>query len=55
MNKKGTGNARRDIPPSILEAGPIPSPKNMGLAANGIPQAIKQRRRLFAAMALAAY
>jgi hypothetical protein len=55
MKMKGTGKASRDIPPSILDAGPTPSPRNMGLAANGIPKAIKQRRRLFAATALAAY
>jgi hypothetical protein len=51
----GMGNARHEIPPSKLVAGPTPMFLNMGPAAMGKPQAKSERRMVLADVALAAY
>lgn len=55
INMNGTGIATAAIPPRILIAGPTPKVSNMGLAANGSPAAITERRTVFPDTALAAY
>lgn len=54
MNSKGTGNAKHEIPPSRLAAGPMPKFSNKGRAAIGIAHARIDRRIVFADTALAA-
>ena len=54
MKSTGIGRARQEIPPKILEAGPTPRFRNIGRAAKGSPHASNERRKVFAAMALAA-
>ena len=54
MNINGAGNARQEIPPSTLAAGPTPKLRNMGLAASGSPAAMRHLSRLLAETALAA-
>lgn len=54
INRKGTGRARQEIPPSRLAAGATPILMNIGRAAMGIAQARIDRRMVFAETALAA-
>lgn len=54
MSRKGTGNAKQEMPPNRLDAGPTPKPSNMGRAAMGIAHARRERKIVFAETALAA-
>ena len=54
MNMNGTGKAKQEMPPNRLDAGPTPMFRNIGLAAKGSPHASKERRNVFAEIALAA-
>lgn len=55
MNTHGTGKAKQAIAPSREDAGPTPRLLNMGLAASGKPKARRERRKVLAEVALAAY
>lgn len=55
INKKGTGSAKQQTPPSKLDAGPRPRFSNIGRAAMGIAHARTDRRMVLAETALAAY
>lgn len=52
MNMNGTGRARQDIAPNKLAAGPTPMFRNIGLAAKGIAQANRERKKVLDAIAL---
>lgn len=55
MNKSGAGSIKHANPPSMLIAGPTPRLWNIGLATKGNAAANKLRKKVFAAVALAAY
>lgn len=55
MNINGAGIARHEIPPSTEQPGPTPRLWNKGFATKGRTQARIDRRKVFAAIALAAY
>ena len=54
MKMNGIGNAKHEMPPKRLAAGPVPMLRNIGLAAKGRAHANSDRKKVFAATALAA-
>lgn len=54
MKINGAGNIRHARPPKMLIAGPTPRLWNMGCATKGNAVARRLRRKVFAAVALAA-
>jgi len=54
MKIRGMGKAKQERPPSRLQPGPTPRLLNNGRAASGSPNANRERRKVFPAMALAA-
>ena len=51
----GTGSAMQPMPPNTLDATGTPRLPYIGLAANGSPNPVSERKNVFPAVALAAY